>query len=94
MLQAGGKEERSKYFSLKKYLIISRSHYNYSKHIYNTYCVTSPVLSLQDALAHLLLLTFWFLIFIYLAASGLSFGTQDLCCVIRDLSLQRTESLV
>ena len=32
--------------------------------------------------------------FIYLAATGLSCGTQDICCVMQDLSLWLTDSLL
>ena len=33
-------------------------------------------------------------LFVYLAASGLTFGTQDLLCVMQDLLLRLTDSLV
>ena len=36
----------------------------------------------------------FFLIFIYLAALGLSWGTQGLRCVMQDLSLQHTDSVI
>ena len=40
------------------------------------------------------ILSLLFYVFIYLAASGLRCGTQDLRCAMRDLVVQRLDSLV
>ena len=39
-------------------------------------------------------LSFFFIIFIYLAALGLSCGTSDLCCIMGEVFIQRINSLV
>ena len=64
-------------------------------------CKELLISSRYVVLTHILTVTFYVTLFkkifyslIYLAAQGLSCGTKDLCCVTRDFSLWRTNSLV